>query len=763
MRFARPILVSAVVAVSLITSAAFNSEHAETSTVSAPGEGFSRAVSLSDGRPISTGKHQVLDYDLALLSDAWATKPMGATGSFPLELRSSIEGGRLQVSDSGLVDVYVHTSLPNEELVADLEQLGGEVTAALPETGFVEAQVRISELHTIAAREDVRQVTAPHVDETQAGDITTEGIATLNIGLLRTAHGVDGSGVTIGVISDGVAGLADAQASGDLPAVDVATCNQVAGGDPGPPGRAEGTALLEIVHDVAPGASLMFGYYGTGMSGAFSRFLGAVDCLAANADIVVDDISWFNAGLYDGTSSVSENTVEALTGAGPIRGYYTSVGNQAQRHYQGVFADSGSDLTESQLPAGGTPAFWDLHAFAASAGENGTQHAGALPGPSEFNRLVLAPGGSAGISLQWDDAWGSSPNDYDVFVRNNGVYQVCSAGAQTGSQNPTESCSITNPTGTNRSVDIMIGRFNGLAPPVEFDMFLLCTGCIPFANGNQLDFNTPGSSVPNQADAGGPSFSGNVVSVGAARVTTPGSIQGYSSRGPRNDGRLKPDIIAVDGTCVTGAGGFSAGSPSCQGTGRMFFGTSAAAPLVAGIAALLLQCNASLTRFGLYDALRDGAIDLGVADEDAVYGYGRVDALASAPHAPCLITTPEPTATATLTPTQTLTATASATPTRTATATPTRTSTPTPTLTPTRTNTPSATPTPTPSCAPGDASNDSSVSSLDALLVLQFASDILDDLPCPPGGDADMNGTVNSIDAALILQFRAGLIDSLPP
>ena len=88
--------------------------------------------------------------------------------------------------------------------------------------------------------------------------------------------------------------------------------------DPG----AEGTAILEIVHDIAPGAQLRFANFATEL-----EFIAAVDFLAANSDVVIDDIGFFGVP-YDQTSKVSANTAQELNrAANPIRGYYTSVGN----------------------------------------------------------------------------------------------------------------------------------------------------------------------------------------------------------------------------------------------------------------------------------------------------------------------------------------------------------------------------------------------------------------------------------------------------
>ena len=158
------------------------------------------------------------------------------------------------------------------------------------------------------------------------------------------------------------------------------------------------------------------------------------------------------------------------------------------------------------------------------------------------------------------------------------------------------------------------------------------------------------------------------------------TIEYFSSQGPTNDNRKKPDVTGIDGVSVTGSGGF--GSP--------FYGTSAAAPHVAGVAALLLQCrpdlksgepgdNPSTDRTTLRNLILNNAVDLGTTGMDNVFGAGRLDAYAAAVAAGCGATP---------------------TPTRTSTATPTRTS--TPTATPTIT----VTPTPTATLCPGDVDCD---------------------------------------------------------
>jgi hypothetical protein len=116
--------------------------------------------------------------------------------------------------------------------------------------------------------------------------------------------------------------------------------------------------MLEIVHDLAQGAQLFFAN-GNGLTGL--EFPNAVNWLAANTDVVVNDIGFFGMP-YDGTSAVSTNTASALNNsANPIRGYFTAVGNMARMHYQGTYADSGTDGTAYV----GYPG--DLHLFQPTA------------------------------------------------------------------------------------------------------------------------------------------------------------------------------------------------------------------------------------------------------------------------------------------------------------------------------------------------------------------------------------------------------------
>ena len=608
-----------------------------------------RSITESARQPSSTiqptraFKDPKLSPHLIALVDS---ETVGPAASRPKFIHDALAAGRMRLTPVGEVQVYI--SIADEAAIDDLRMFDVVIERVDLDLGLVQALVSIGRLRAVAALRSVRKVRLPNYPFTNAGSVQSEGDAVMKSDELRSQLSVDGSGVTVGVISDGVAGLATSQGLGDLPAVDTSTCNVVADSPTASAAGAEGTAMLEIIHDIAPAASLIFGHFGFNYSdsGTDLDFNAAVDCLAANADIVVDDIGWFAVGPYDGTSSVSENTAAALNGPGPIRGYFTAVGNQAQDHYQEPYAESstvlrGSDI-DPLIPPDDT---WVFHEFDATGGPKGTKHAGLAAAPADGNRLILAPDGSLSIFLLWDDPWGSSLNDYDLFIRDGSDIYLCGGAFQGPAPDsfPAEACFWENTGPTDLELDIMIGNYLGGAAPVEFDMFLLCNHCSDLGNGNSLDFNTAGSSVSNQSDAGGSPAS--VISVGSVDLNDTNAIRTYSSRGLTEDGRGKPDLVTADGVCITGSGGF--GDGTCQGSGTRFFGTSAAAPHAAAVAALLLECNPDMSRVELYDRMVLSAIDLGETGPDNVYGHGRLNAQTAAEEcAGGLAATPTPNETA---------------------------------------------------------------------------------------------------------------------
>ncbi|MCH8109505.1 MAG: hypothetical protein IIB15_05190, partial [Chloroflexi bacterium] len=341
-------------------------------------------ASSADGHPASPpGKNSKFSSSIAQLLE---TAQSVTSGAFQEEVAppraqassigADLASGLIRLDSAGRVQVYIRVSSSDEGIVGELESLGIVIELYAVEENLIQARIPIGALPQVAELEYVSAVTPPDYGYVNVGSKMTEGDALLGFDDLRAALGVDGSGVTVGVISDGIFGLADAIASGDLPATTLirdtnSKLTQTTGGIIATSFRAdsdlekglssgamgaEGTAILEIVHDIAPGAQLRFANFSTSL-----EFMAAVDFLAANSDVVIDDIGFFG-GPYDQSSTISANTATELGRlSNRIRGYYTSVGNQARTHYQETYVDS---LVDGTLIVG-SPG--NLHQFAATS------------------------------------------------------------------------------------------------------------------------------------------------------------------------------------------------------------------------------------------------------------------------------------------------------------------------------------------------------------------------------------------------------------
>ena len=545
----------------------------------------------------------------------------------PDELRSLVQAKLMRLNAAGDVQVQVKVDDADAAVLDALAAAGVVVERVSDDGTIVQGWIPATALDAVAALAPVKQVKLPNYGYLNAGSVMTEGDAIINADQVRSTFGVTGAGVRVGVISDGVGGIAAAKASGDLPAsVNTTTCNTY-GGNPETTG-AEGTAILEIVHDIAPDAELWFGHFGMGSDEDFND---AVDCLAANTDVVIDDVNFYLDGQYDGTSVVSANTSQELNRtSNRIRSYSTSAGNQVYKHYQGSFHEWLD---------------WGMQTFQAGDDPDTTIVEDTTDfyemGPRNGDPLYLWNGDSVRVYLEWDDPFGRSSNDYDLglWSESAAIYVRTSAETQDGNDDPVEWVEYPN-SGTGGWFDIVIAK-HGSPDPVTFDMYVLGPYLLPDVPPHvdalqNHNYNTMASSPANQSDAGG-----GVISVGAIDAADPGNddIEWFSNHGPTNDGRVKPDVSAIDGVCVTGSGGFGQGT--CQTSGKQFFGTSASAPHVAGVAALLLELRPNLKagelgddpavdRARLYEYLVDNAADLGSVGTDNVFGTGLLDAYAAA-------------------------------------------------------------------------------------------------------------------------------------
>jgi hypothetical protein len=494
----------------------------------------------------------------------------------------------MDINAEGL-QVYIGLEAFDQQSLAQLQGRGAIVEVMAPDHRLIQARIPLDRIERVSQLRFVRFIRLPdYAFSNQQGAVGTEGDAVMRTSTVRQYLGVTGAAIRVGVISDGIHGLSQSIASGDLPAQGVISRSFRADGNIN--AGAEGTALLEIIYDIAPGAQLFFANISTGL-----EFIQAVNWLTFEAgganprrgtsggiDIIVEDFSFFNVGAYDGSSSVSQALSNAVVQGVAV---FASVGNRAQDHYQGLFTDADGDT---------------LHEFDVSLGQPRVNNAG------ETLNVTLQPGETIRIFLQWNDLFGASSNDYDLCVSDPAdtasALILCSTATQNGDDDPTEFLIITRIAATPGTLGVSIINFQGRAAPRVFDLFII--------GGTMNEFVVPGSSVPNAGD------SRLAISVGAVDWRSAWVTESFSSRGPTNDGRLKPELVAPDGVSVTGAGGFS----------TPFYGTSASAPHAGAVAAMILSVNPTLPPASLLALMATAAVPLSAPSPNNISGFGRVDA-----------------------------------------------------------------------------------------------------------------------------------------
>ena len=482
----------------------------------------------------------------------------------------------LKIDDVGNIEVKLNVTSLSDEQFQELEALGMQIGLTLPEYGIIEGSLPHHQVEAVAGLDFVVNVGTPGYPVHNTGDVTSEGDTVLRAAEARTAFGVDGSGVKVGVISDGVTHLSDSVATGDLPSSPAVDVLKEGSGD-------EGTAMLEIVHDLAPGSPLAF--YGPGTSS--DMVAGITALAAADCDIIVDDLTYYDEPKFE-DGPIAQEARAFYTGGGV---YVTSAGNAAQEHY--------------------------MHQYVRTTGPgSGYDYAHDYGGGDTFNTLTVPNGGIIIPILQWNNQWGQSEDDFDLFLfRSSDDYILArSDNWQDGDDNPYEKIEWENTTGSSLSVSIAVLEYSLVTSPSS-----LILNYHVFNNfGPTLEYVTPENSVIGHAAVE------EVLSTAAASAATPGTIEDFSSRGPGTiyfpsyEERQVPNITGVDGvhTKTGQLGHFS----------DPFYGTSASAPHVAAIAALVWEADPTPTSSDVFDAITSTAVDLGSAGWDDTWGFGRVDA-----------------------------------------------------------------------------------------------------------------------------------------
>lgn len=558
----------------------------------------------------------------------------------------------------------------------------------------------VSAIDAAAARSEVTSLRAA-LSRARAA-VATQGDFAQDSAAVRTAEGLNGSGVTVGVLSSsfdcysvyaadqnmtfngvpdpppgGTTGyapngfLADAAAdvmSGALPAnVNVLEEAGANGVSPGCvttfgypqqlPYTDEGRAMLQIVHVVAPSAGLAF-YTAVNSEADFAngilKLASATGSGGAGARVIADDIGYFDEPFFQ--DGIIAQAIDTVAGQGVA--YFSAAGNDSNLAYDNIapsFSIVGSGMQAGEM----------LLNFGASASALTVSVQPLFPG--EFIAVVLewdqpyltgaypgTPLSTPGATSQLDLCV-SAPSDISVLNYNNLAQPQTCTGPNAKGTDPVQILIVGNPANasgntTAGTVSVSVGLLNGSSAPGRIKLAWLDDGARSTITN---------SAQTNSATVQGHPGAAGAAAVGAAffvdtplcRVVTKAQLEYFSSLGgspilfdtsgnrlPTPVVRQKPDFVTADGVNNTFLGfTLASATPPIQDSSTVmqcannpsypnFFGTSAAAPHAAGLAALMLQANSAVTPTDIYDAMRFTAAAMVNPSPDFTTGYGMLQA-----------------------------------------------------------------------------------------------------------------------------------------
>jgi subtilisin family serine protease len=376
--------------------------------------------------------------------------------------------------------------------------------------------------------------------------------------------GYTGAGVKVAVIDVGFAGVSSAISGGELPNTAImidCTGSSCVPTDFSSETDLHGTAVAEIVHDMAPEATLyLIKIYDT------LDLRDAKNYAVSNGiKIINHSVTYMNTNFYGGQCYNSNAVCTANDANAKGILWVNAMGNYGERHYGATFTDSSG------------------FGFHHVAGSDWTID------------IEASAGDVVNVNLTWE-AWPTTDQDYDLELYDSDMDLVASSNdIQTGTQPPTEAISYSVPaTGTYY---LAIYKYSATS-----DHRLAV-----FSYNHKLNPAVASNSISSPADAAG------AMAVGAIDYEnwTSGPQESFSSQGPTSDGRTKPEISGPDNVTSLRYDG-------------SFPGTSAATPHVAGAAALILSQIRTYSVSQLWNVLTSSAIDMGSSGQDNIYGYGRL-------------------------------------------------------------------------------------------------------------------------------------------
>lgn len=498
------------------------------------------------------------------------------------------------VNKDGTVDVELLGPV-TASLIAQLRALGGQIQTAYPKYSSVSARLKVNVLESVALLPGVRRLKTQDKYMSNSGSKQSEGDKSLRADEARTHYGLTGAGVKIGILSDSDKYRENSQSTGDLPAT-----IEVPNGQDGRSvanNTGEGTAMMELAYDLAPGSSYAFNTaYST--QAAFAQHY--TDLFNAGCKVLADDIFYFaEPAFQDGPIAKAINDI--VRGGGIV---FSAAGNEGNSYsnysgvWEGDFVNSGTNYVNGSYN-------FPMHSFGAST------------------RNQITNRGNGYLTLQWNDQWTNCTSDYDLFVLNqNGGLTAYAATTNVGGS-PYEQVTVAAFSSPNTR-SVMVTKYSGGDFVLRANMLRgkLATTIGGQTWGHSASEYCIGTGTINAATSPQRAFTATDVptyytSDGYRRIfyNEAGQLIAPDTKYASAVLRQQPVITSVDGVTTTVPGFVP------------FYGTSAAAPQAAAVAALLKEFAPDATPAELRNALTTGAIDLLTQGWDKTTGFGAVNTM----------------------------------------------------------------------------------------------------------------------------------------